>query len=289
MVFFAAVIWSLIFPFAKVGLDYASPLCLTTYKLLFSASVMYLFALGERQASHGSRLKTNFFLAVLGNAIPCSLFITAGIWLPSHQIGILSAMTPILTACCTQVFCGGVVIPAKALFLGLVGVGFLAFQPFTEGDTDQTFLFGLLCMFGTTLSTGLSFVVHRESGERIRALDLGHQLLFATVLVGFASLLFESWTWLNLQGLLLAAAMGLFTAFGWKILYDYNEEQRNPTATSLVCFFYPVFGCLFGWFLLGENISFLSALGSFTVLLSILFIPRGVAVAQPEVECSTEL
>ena len=33
-------------------------------------------------------------------------------------------------------------IPAKALFLGLVGVGFLAFQPFTEGDTDQAFCLG---------------------------------------------------------------------------------------------------------------------------------------------------
>lgn len=285
----AGLVWGSSFMFIKVGLTAMNPAQVAVGRLGFGALALGLMMLVTRTPFIrewrllGHIAVVGFFLA----GLPLLIWAWVGQYLPSGQMAIFNATTPLLTLILASIF-----LPSDRMRLtGILGVVLgavgliLVVAPWRDGATESggavdpamTWVAYAAALAATTCYA-IGFVYMRKllSGHSFNPLAF----TFAQITAGFVFVaiiavpngVFEPMD-LNLNAVLAIVVLG---ALGTGLAYVWNNRVVSVWGSvrgSMVTYVTPVVGVILGALLLGESLSWNEPIG-----MVVLFV--GIALAQ---------
>ena len=225
-----------------------------------SLGLISIVAVARVRWDFQGKLGACLVLGMINSGIPATFYSVAAQVLPAGYSAIFNATTPLMGVLIGMLFFREPMTLPKmcGIFLGLFGVGILS----GAGPValDMALVQGALaCLAATTCYGFAGFLARRwVSGLDSRLSALGSMLgatlllspLFAWSALSQPPASWGGWqVWLSLLGLGL-----LCTAFAY-ILYFRLLEEIGPVKASTVTFLIPVFGVLWGAWLLDESLS----------------------------------
>lgn len=285
----AGLVWGSSFMFIKVGLTAMNPAQVAVGRLGFGALALGLMMLVTRTPfirdwrALGHIAVLGFFLA----GLPLFIWAWVGQYLPSGQMAIFNATTPLLTLILASIF-----LPSDRMrltgilgvLLGAVGL-ILVVAPWRDGATESggtvdpamTWIAYAAALAATTCYA-IGFVYMRKllSGHSFNPLAF----TFAQITAGFVFValialpngVFEPMD-VNLNAVLAIVVLG---ALGTGLAYVWNNRVVSVWGSvrgSMVTYVTPVVGVLLGAVLLAEPLSWNEPIG-----MVVLFV--GIALAQ---------
>lgn len=218
-------------------------------------------------------------LGMINSGIPATFYSVAAQVLPAGYSAIFNATTPLMGVLIGALFFHeAMTLPKLAgIFLGLFGVGILS----GAGPValDMALLQGALaCLAATTCYGFAGFLARRWiSGLDSRLSALGSMLgatLLMSPLFAWSALTQPPASWGGWQVWLSLLGLGLVcTAFAY-ILYFRLLAEIGPVKASTVTFLIPVFGVVWGAWLLDEPVSMAHAYGGVLIALALWLVLR---------------
>jgi drug/metabolite transporter (DMT)-like permease len=283
-----ALLWGSGFLWIKLSLRGFSPVQITLVRLALGALVLVPIATrrGMRFPADRAVWLHLFVAAMVGNAIPYTLFAVAEKTVGSNVAGVLNATTPLWTL--LVAFLAGTDREVN-VWRGLgIAVGFagtvLIFTPW-ESAGDIASWGGLACL-AAAASYGVSYVYMGRflAGRGIPPIVLSaSQLAAATVLLTlalpFGGLAAPQW---RLDAVLSLLVLGVF---GTGIAYALNYRligDIGPTAASTTTYLIPVVAVVLGALVVDEQVTAWMVAGMTLVLAGVFLVQRvGVRPAVP--------
>lgn len=280
MLIVLGTIWGGSFLFAKVAVAEIPPFVLVFFRVSSACAVLLLVLWYQGiLAKLSLSLATPFLImGILNNAIPFSLLFLGQTEIGAGLASILNATTPVFT-----VLVAGVLVKQESLnsnkiagvLLGVLGVAIMLSSSLSGVANDPVWA-QLSC-----LGAAVSYACAATYARRFKAVQsqvaatgqlLGSSLIMLPIAIYFGSGWGFSETsmtaWANVF------ALGVFaTALAYLIFFQLLSEA-GATNASLVTLIVPASALLFGWLILGENLSMLQ-LGGFAVLLLGLVVLDG--------------
>nr|WP_279588065.1 DMT family transporter [Thalassobacillus devorans] len=262
------------FAVGKIGLNYVSPLLLVGLRFSIAGSIMALSVyLLKRQ--HPKRFKAWLQMLVVGffqtAAVMGAIFlslrtITAG------ESSILTFTNPLLVVLFGTIFMG---MKYRWMQWGGVAIGFLGVF-ITLGaslDIQQT---GTLLGMMSAVSWAIATLLMKKWGQAFDTWVLtAYQMLFGGVILLIGSALMEQATFvvtpLSIFILIWLAIMASIVQFA---IWFYLLKREDPGKVSAFLFLAPLFGVIFGWLLLNEQLHFSTLIGGSLILAGIYFVNR---------------
>ena len=277
-----AAIWGSSFLFIKVGVSELHPLFVALGRVLGGATALVVVALLTRdRLPRDLRLwGHNAVVAVLGIAVPFSLFSYGEQRISSVLAGIWNSVTPLVVLpMAVLVFRTEKMTLRRVLGLGLGFLGACVILGVWQGVGGSSLAGQLMCLaaaacYGVAIPYTRRFIAPRpESGLAMSV----SQLLVATVVLavvaplaggGFPAVLDLSAPVIASVALLGVVGTGLAFVINLR-----NIRLLGATTAAMVTYVIPVFATLIGVIVLGEQLAWYQPVGAVFVLL-------GVAVAQ---------
>jgi drug/metabolite transporter (DMT)-like permease len=277
-----AVIWGSSFLFIKVGITELHPLFVALGRVLGGAIALVVVVLVTRdRLPRDPRFwGHNAVVAVLGVAVPFSLFGFGEQRVSSVLAGIWNSVTPLI-AMPMAVLAFRTERMTRRRVLGLV-LGFIGAATILgvwQGVGGSSLAGQLMCLlaaacYGVAIPYTRRFITPRpESGLAASA----SQLLIASVLLGVVAPAtaggYPAVAELSWPVVASVAALGVFgTGFAF-VLHMRNIRLLGASTASMVTYLVPVFATAIGVVVLGERLAWFEPVGAAIVLL-------GVAIAQ---------
>ncbi|WP_409488713.1 DMT family transporter [Pseudomonas promysalinigenes] len=275
-----AAVWGASFLFMRI----IAPELGTIPTAFFRVSIACLGLIGILSVGRipwhfNGKLGACLVLGMINSGIPATFYSVAAQVLPAGYSAIFNATTPLMGVLIGALFFHeAMTLPKLAgIFLGLFGVGILS----GAGPValDMALLQGALaCLAATTCYGFAGFLARRWiSGLDSRLSALGSMLgatllmspLFAWTALTQPPASWGGWqVWLSLLGLGLVC-----TAFAY-ILYFRLLAEIGPVKASTVTFLIPVFGVVWGAWLLDEPVSMAHAYGGVLIALALWLVLR---------------
>lgn len=259
-----AAIWGASFLFMRIIAPVIGSIPTAFFRVSIAATgLLVILALMRISWDFQGKFKTVLLLGVINSGIPATMYSVAALVLPAGYSAIFNATTPLMGVLIGGLFFHERLTPAKiaGVSLGLFGVGILTRAGPMAFDLELL-LGALACLLATTCYGFAGFLARRwldQAGgldSRLSALGsmLGASLfllpVFAYSAISQPPASWGGWSvWLSLLGLGLAC-----TAFAY-ILYFRLLAEIGPVKASTVTFLIPVFGVLWGAWLLDESLS----------------------------------
>jgi drug/metabolite transporter (DMT)-like permease len=277
-----ATIWGSAFTAIKIGLDYFPPVLYAAlrYDLATLAMVGFMLLSTDRW-----RPRT---IDEWLNIVASGVFIYAGYhaflfageqYTTSTVAAIIVSIIPVLTVGFARTF-----LPSERLtVVGLLGVGLsfggvvLVINPVSLAAVDLTSR-GELLILGCAISYALGSVLTQRYQVTLPmvtrqgwAMGIGAGLLHLTSAVLGESGRAVHWT-PEAVGVLLYIVIGP-SVVGF-LLYFTLHDRLGSIEANLIAYADPVFAAVFGWMLLGEEMSVLTAIGFLVIFLGFLLVKR---------------
>ena len=277
-----AAIWGSSFLFIKVGVTELHPLFVAFGRVLGGAIalVAVLLLTRDRLPRDLRFWGHNAVVAVLGVALPFTLFGFGEQRISSVLAGIWNSVTPLIALpMAVLVFRTEQLTRRRVLGLILGFVGAATILGVWQGVGGSSLAGQLMCLtaaacYGVAIPYTRRFLTPRpESGLAVSA----SQLLIATVLLGVVAPLagggFPAVTELSGPVLASVAALGVLGTGLAFVLHMRNIRLLGASTASMVTYLIPVFAAVIGVVVLGEELAWFQPVGAAIVLL-------GVAIAQ---------
>ena len=277
-----AAIWGSSFLFIKVGVTELHPLFVALGRVLGGALALVVVVLltRDRLPRDPRFWGHNAVVAVLGVALPFSLFGFGEQRVSSVLAGIWNSITPLIALpMAVLVFHTEKMTRRRVLGLVLGFVGAATILGVWQGVGGSSLAGQLMCLtaaacYGVAIPYTRRFITPRpESGLAASA----SQLLVATVLLAVVAPVagggFPAVAELSGPVVASVAALGVLgTGFAF-VLHMRNIRLLGASTASMVTYLIPVFATVIGVLVLGEELAWFQPVGAAIVLL-------GVAVAQ---------
>ena len=276
------LIWGSSFLFIKVGVSALPPAYVALGRVLSGAVVLvaFLAITRDRLPRELNLWAHNAVVAVLGIAVPFSLFAYAETQISSVLAGIWNAVTPLIVLpMAVAVFRTEKLTTRRVLGLTLGLTGAVIILGIWRGVGGASLSGQLLCLaaaacYGVAIPYTKRFIAPRpESGAVMSAC----QLLVATAVLLIAAPLLSrgvpdptAWSWPVIASVVALGAVGTGLAF---VINMRNIRLVGATTASMVTYVVPVFATLLGVLVLRERLEWFQPAGALVVLL-------GVAVSQ---------
>ena len=277
-----AAIWGSSFLFIKVGVSELHPLFVALGRVVGGAIalVAVLLLTRDRLPRDLRFWGHNAVVAVLGVALPFSLFGFGEQRISSVLAGIWNSVTPLIALpMAVLVFRTEQLTRGRVLGLILGFVGAATILGVWQGVGGSSLAGQLMCMtaaacYGVAIPYTRRFLTPRpESGLAVSA----SQLLIATVLLAVVAPLagggFPAVAELSGPVVASVAALGVLGTGLAFVLHLRNIRLLGASTASMVTYLIPVFATVIGVVVLGEELSWFQPVGAAVVLL-------GVAIAQ---------
>jgi len=254
-----AAIWGASYMFIRVAAPVLGPVWTTEGRLLIGAAALLAWFRLARIDPHWRNLRFYAFIGVLGTAIPFSLVSFAGLYLSASTMAILNTSSPMLTLAIGAAFGLERISAARwlGLLLGAAGV-WLLMSPTSASQADAGPMFGwaLAAVLGASLFYALAALAVRQWGKEMpsRGMAIGAQACAALALAP----LVPAWppaaapSALVLGNLL---ALGVLSSAVAYVLFFRLVADIGATRTQTVSLLIPVFGVLWGYLFLDENLT----------------------------------
>lgn len=276
--------WGANFAVTKYSLAEVPPMAFNSLRFLLALGVMWFILLrrGGRIRIFHSDFWPLIGLGVLGNFVYQVAFIIGLEWSYSANASVLLGSGPIYVALLSHFFFGEKVSKAQAMGIAVAFAGVLLLI-LGNGGVGFTLQSGLgdLMLFVSALCWALYSLLSRSYLKRYKPLDLavismttgGLALIIAgipwVVDVGITTLSWRAWAGIVFSG-------GLSIGISY-IIWNYGLSQVGAVRTTAFQNLVPLFGILFGFFLLGERLSWVQYFGALLVISGVLLTRRGSA------------
>lgn len=258
-----ALIWGPSFLFIKLAVSEVFPLFATFFRLVI-ATICLGGMLAYNRTPLPRSLTTYRHLFVMGlvhNAIAFSLFSISETKVDSSIAGICCGMTPLFTAFISLLWGGQETItPNKVIgiALGGIGLGFL-FYPSLVNGAPAAELLGVAASLGAALCYGFVAVYAKKN---LVSLPFGiapfFQVLFAAILLGLASFIFEggggiaSFQASSFIGKGSVVYLGVIGTVLPLNIYYFVLKRSGPTYLNMSTYLMTVVSALLGVTIMGE-------------------------------------
>ena len=275
-------IWGSSFLFIKVGISELHPLYVALGRVASGALVLLLILLatGGRLPRTAGTWGHNAVIAVIGVALPFTLFGYGEQRISSILAGIWNSITPLVVLPLAVMAFRTERMSVRRLIGLLLGLtGALIILGVWQGVGGASLSGQLLCLaaascYGVAIPYTRKFISHRpESGIAMSAV----QLIVATLVLGLLAPLVSGTApdvrglpWPVIGSVLTLGAVGTGIAF---VIHLRNIRLVGASTASMVTYIIPVFATVVGIVVLGEGITWYQPVGAALVLL-------GVAVAE---------
>ena len=283
-----AAIWGASFLFIRVAAPEFGPMPLMLMRCLIGAAILFPLAL-SRHRMHGLAAQVGpawgrlFVAGLLNSAIPFVMFGFAGLYLSAGFASILNATTPIFGAVVGYLWLGDRLTPIRAagLVIGLAGVALISWQRVDIAEGSMGLLAVLACLVATfTYGIAGNFAKTRLTQIDPLVLAAGSQVgaLIALVPGGIA---FWPAQWPTAAAWASAFALGsLCTGIAY-VLFFRLIGRLSASAALSVTFLIPVFGVLWGWLFLAEQVDLWMLLGGAVVVLGTALATGMIGLPRP--------
>ncbi len=269
-----AAIWGSSFIFMRVLAPALGPVVTTDMRLLIAGIVLTLFLrLKNQPLELAKNLKRYVIIGLLNSGIPFLLFSFAALHLPSSISVIINSLTPLFGVFFSILWLNETITAKKisGIALGIIGVIIIRGSGNLE-LTPMTTIAMAACVLATMLY-GLASTYVKLHAKDIApaAMATGSQLVAGVLflpLIYFFPIRVE----LNLQIALTTIVFSvLCSAIAYVIFYRLLNNLGTTKALS-VTFLIPVFGFIWGYIFLQEEITLIMIIGSLFVLSGIYFV-----------------
>ncbi|AKG91517.1 Permeases of the drug/metabolite transporter {DMT} superfamily [Geoglobus ahangari] len=268
VLFFTILFWGLAFTAIKYAVQSLTPYELAFLRFLVADTLFIATIVHSRYRIERSDLLKVTFIGVFGVAIYHVSLNAGEMFIPSGVASLIIAMSPVFVLIFSAMFLDERITLAKVagIVIALLGVYVLS-HPESGGD-----LTGILLVLIATLSAGIYTVGGKVLMRKYDPLVLTSyvMVLGSVPLIPFAITSFHSVLRADLLTVLSVVFPTYFSYQGW--YYFLNREEASKASVFLQAI--PVVSILAGYFLLGEEITYLTVIGGAMVMAGIIIVVR---------------
>jgi drug/metabolite transporter (DMT)-like permease len=286
-----AALWGGSFLFMRIVAPVLGAVPTSFLRVLLGALGLWAIVLLMRvPLRYGGLFGRSMLLGALNSGLPFLLFSAAATVLPAGYSAILNATTPLMAALIGYAAFGEKldVVKVAGLLLGLAGVVVLTRAG--PAGLDAALLAGVAaCLVAAACYGWAGFLTRRwitqRGGLDSRLVALGSQLGAVLLLGPLAAgqQLLQHVAWGNVPASVWAAllALGLLCTAGAYVLYFQLIAEVGPLKAISVTFLIPLFGVMWGGWLLDEPITAAHAAGGSLIALALWCVLRPQPARSP--------
>lgn len=236
------LIWGLVWPVCKVGLDYITPLWFVALRLIISVACMFpiVALIGKLTLPKKRDFPMIFVIGIFQIGLFLALLTVGLLYVGPGRAAILVYSTPIWVTPVAFFFFGEKLTKLKALgiFLGVAGI-ITILSPWGMDWTNKNVIIGNILLILSAVSWAVAMLCTRYLPWHSSSIEMSPwQLLLAAIPMVILAAIFEPHahiTWnLSLYGALVFTSF-LATAFAfWALVYVTRELPVTTTAVSML-------------------------------------------------------
>ncbi len=270
LLIFLGAIWGSAFMFIKIATPDLGPVFLVNIRL-FIAGLMFLPILLQSKYLKllRSNLRNILFLAVINNALPFTLFSYASLFSSSNMLAIFNGSTAIITAIISVLWLKNKIsrIQFIGVLTGLIGIIVLA----NPTNIYTTLTASISCILAASCYALSANFIEKYAFKTNAVVLIGWSLIFASLILIPFSLFNLPSQFPSAQTIFSVLWLALISTglafFGYIRLI----EKIGAVKTSTVAYFIPIFGVIWGYIFLQEEISSRILSGMILIILGIIF------------------
>ena len=279
----ALLLWAVNFSFVKIALREFSPLAFNGIRLVFASACLmfFLFLSGERVSIQRAHFLPFLGLGLLGNTIYQMVFIFGIDRTTASNSAIIIASSPILIAILSLWMKHEKLHPASWIGIAISFAGLYFVVTSRYGVirlTEQSFAGDMLIFIGN-ISWAFFTVLSKPLLTRVSPLKLSAWTMsLGTMLyVPFCvrDLLTAPYARISLEAWVILLYSGLFSLGICYVIWYSSVKRVGNSRTSVYDNILPVFTVVFAYFLLGERLSTVQALGALVIFLGVYLTRSG--------------
>ncbi len=272
--FLLAAFWGASFLFIRVAAPVLGPFITVELRVLIAGVVLLVYGkFKKHKFSFRDKWRSYFAIGLLNAALPFALISAATIILDASMASILNSTTPFFGAIVAYFVLKEAFTKKKVLglSLGIMGVTVLiGLSPLEMNlETLSATLMSLLASL--SYAVGSTYTKKKFPDEDTLSLATGQQLFASLIMLPlcFINLPIEPMTTEVVVSMITLAILCTSVAY---LMFFYLLREVGPTKTLSVTFLVPVFGTLWGYMFLNEQITPNKVLGLSIILLSIFIL-----------------
>lgn len=272
-----ACLWGPSFMFIKIAVQEASPLAISSFRIIIGAAILFLILRVRKAALSKGNIPWHFFAlsGFFNMALPYSLISWGEQYIDSALAGILNGLTPFFTLFITYFWNKeeklGIYKIAGAL-MGFMGLCLLLFPYINTGSLGS--VFGVTLVAIAAASYGLAAVYIKKKLTGLKPLIApAYQLLYASLILSPVFIVFgnpsaipevDSSFWWAI------ASLGFFGTAMAYIVYFKIIERTDASFLTLVTYLMPVISVILGIVFLDEQIYWNVYAGAALIVLGLI-------------------
>ena len=265
------------FLFIHQGLDYAHPVNLITWRLIFAGIAALVYILLKYKTKRVPNLKDYFapamVLALVGIIIPFYLTAFGQVHVESGIAGVLTATMPMISAILFAITTKTRVTSIRYLVMGFIGVTLVCFNQ----GLNYSYFLGIILILGSAFFYALnSVLVGNIKSELIDKRLLACVVLIVAALISLlvSTLFVEQSLSVSREVIEIGAVLGVFCTTIPVVLLFYAINKYGTVKGSMGAYILPIVAVLLGVVFLNEEFQKLQGLGIIVILASVFGYAR---------------
>ena len=268
LLIFLGALWGSAFMFIKVATPEYGPVALVNARLIIASLIFLPILLRKKYLPLLAPIwKHVLVLSVINNMIPFTLFSFASLGSSSNILAILNATTAFNTMVIAYFWINESVTFKQivGLILGFIGVIILV----NTQNSEATLISSISCLVAAAFYSLSTVFIQKNSAKTNKLVLIGWSIVFSAVLMMPISYIYLPESIPSFEANISAVWLGaVSTGLGF-LGYVRLIDKIGAVKTSIVAYFLPVFGILWGYIFLDEKISISVVIGCLVVLMGI--------------------
>ncbi|MDA7819035.1 DMT family transporter [Gammaproteobacteria bacterium] len=268
LLIFLGALWGSAFMFIKVATPEYGPVALVNARLIIASLIFLPILLRKKYLPLLAPIwKHILVLSVINNMIPFTLFSFASLGSSSNILAILNATTAFNTMVIAYFWINESVTFKQivGLILGFIGVIILV----NPQNSEATLISSISCLVAAAFYSLSTVFIQKNSAKTNKLVLIGWSIVFSAVLMMPISYIYLPESIPSFEANISAVWLGaVSTGLGF-LGYVRLIDKIGAVKTSIVAYFLPVFGILWGYIFLDEKISISVVIGCLVVLMGI--------------------
>lgn len=268
LLIFLGALWGSAFMFIKVATPEYGPVALVNARLIIASLIFLPILLRKKYLPLLAPIwKHVLVLSLINNMIPFTLFSFASLGSSSNILAILNATTAFNTMVIAYFWINESVTFKQivGLILGFIGVIILV----NPQNSEATLISSISCLVAAAFYSLSTVFIQKNSAKTNKLVLIGWSIVFSAVLMMPISYIYLPESIPSFEANISAVWLGaVSTGLGF-LGYVRLIDKIGAVKTSIVAYFLPVFGILWGYIFLDEKISISVVIGCLVVLMGI--------------------
>ncbi len=265
-----AAVWGSAFMFIKIAAPDFGPVALVNLRLLLAGTMFLPFLLQRKYLIHfKSYLPGILVLAVMNNALPFFLFAYGSLNANSNMLAILNGSTAFMTMTLAYFWIKESISAHQiiGLVIGFIGIIILV----NPSNTSTTAISSIACLLGAFCYSFSGCFIQKYSQYTNKFVLIGWSLFFGGLLMTPFSIFYLPSDLPETKSILALLWLGLVSTGITYLGYVRLIETIGALKTSTVAYLIPVFGIIWGYLFLKEEVTIVIFLGFILIMAGIYF------------------